>query len=95
MNRIADLVEAKLDVFAEAESRDQGKPVWLAKAVDIPRVVHNFRFFASGILHTMDTYVLVYLFLSHCPPFCFFLTLPQFSFSSLPQVYPHFGGRCD
>jgi len=55
MNRIADLVESRLDEFAEAESRDQGKPVWLAKAVDIPRVCLNFRFFASGILHTINT----------------------------------------
>lgn len=55
MNQIADLVESRLDEFAEAESRDQGKPVWLAKAVDIPRVCLNFRFFASGILHIINT----------------------------------------
>ena len=55
MNKIADLIEAKFDQFAEAESQDQGKPVWLAKAVDVPRAVHNFRFFASGILHTVGT----------------------------------------
>ena len=55
LNKIADIVESRLVEFAEAESRDQGKPVWLAKAVDIPRVVHNFRFFASGILHTINT----------------------------------------
>ena len=55
MMKIADLVEAQIDNFAAAESRDQGKPVWLAKAVDIPRVCHNFRFFASCVLHTLDT----------------------------------------
>lgn len=55
MNKIADLVETRLDEFAIAESRDQGKPVWLAKAVDIPRLCHNFRFFASAIMHTIDT----------------------------------------
>ena len=55
MNKIADLVEARLEEFAGAESRDQGKPVWLAKAVDIPRVIHNFRFFASGCQHVIDT----------------------------------------
>jgi len=49
--KIADLVEKRFDEFAEAESRDQGKPVWLAKLVDIPRVIHNFRFFATSILH--------------------------------------------
>ena len=55
MNKIADLVETRLDEFAQAESRDQGKPVWLAKAIDIPRCVHNFRFFASGCQHVIDT----------------------------------------
>lgn len=40
-----------MEEFAEAESRDQGKPVSLARTVDIPRVSSNFRFFASAILH--------------------------------------------
>lgn len=57
MMKIADIVESRIDEFALAESRDQGKPVWLAKAVDINRVCHNFRFFASGILHSIHTYV--------------------------------------
>eukprot|EP00795_Rhopilema_esculentum_P008611 gene8611-14623_t len=51
MMKIADLLEARLEEFAKAESRDQGKPVWLAKTVDIPRAVHNFRFFSSAVLH--------------------------------------------
>lgn len=50
--RIADLIEADLDRFARAESVDTGKPLRLAKAVDIPRAVANFRFFATAILHT-------------------------------------------
>ncbi|CAN8005990.1 unnamed protein product [Ixodes hexagonus] len=45
--RIADLIESRLDEFSQAESRDQGKPVWLARTVDIPRAVHNFRHFAT------------------------------------------------
>ena len=53
--KIADQIEARQDEFAEAESRDQGKPVWLAKKIDIPRAIHNFRFFATGILHTIET----------------------------------------
>lgn len=53
--KIADLIEQRLDEFAEAESRDQGKPVWLARKVDVPRAVLNFRFFATGILHSIDT----------------------------------------
>ncbi|XP_071503218.1 2-aminomuconic semialdehyde dehydrogenase-like [Diadema antillarum] len=55
MNKIADLIEANLDELAQLESRDQGKPVWLARAIDIPRAVHNFRFFASFILHTRNS----------------------------------------
>eukprot|EP00049_Salpingoeca_infusionum_P001294 m.47117 g.47117 ORF g.47117 m.47117 type:complete len:514 (-) comp10959_c1_seq2:1367-2908(-) len=51
LNRIADAIEANLDIFALAESRDQGKPLWLAKKVDIPRAVYNFRFFAGAILY--------------------------------------------
>ena len=51
MLRVAQLIEDRLDIFAEAESLDNGKPVSLAKAVDIPRAVSNFRFFATGILH--------------------------------------------
>ena len=51
MRKIADLIESKLDEFAEAESRDQGKPVLLAKKVDIPRACLNFRFFASTIIN--------------------------------------------
>lgn len=47
--KIADLIEANLDRLAEAESKDNGKPLWLAKAVDIPRASANFRFFAHAI----------------------------------------------
>jgi aminomuconate-semialdehyde/2-hydroxymuconate-6-semialdehyde dehydrogenase len=48
LNRIADRLEARLDEFAQAESRDSGKPVALARAVDIPRAVSNLRFFAAA-----------------------------------------------
>ncbi len=51
LHKIANLIEKNLDVFAVAESRDQGKPVWLARTMDIPRAVENFRFFAGAILH--------------------------------------------
>ena len=47
--KVADLIEANLDRLAEAESKDNGKPLWLAKAVDIPRASANFRFFAHAI----------------------------------------------
>ncbi|MFK7950204.1 MAG: aldehyde dehydrogenase [Saprospiraceae bacterium] len=47
--KIADLIEEQLDVLAKAESKDNGKPLWLAKAIDIPRASSNFRFFANAI----------------------------------------------
>ena len=47
--RISELLEANLQRFAEAESKDNGKPVSLAKAVDIPRAASNFRFFGNAI----------------------------------------------
>ena len=50
--RIADAIEARLDDLARDESTDTGKPVALARAVDIPRAVANLRFFATAILHT-------------------------------------------
>ncbi|MDY2587015.1 aldehyde dehydrogenase [Winogradskyella aquimaris] len=47
--KISELLEANLDRFAEAESKDNGKPVSLAKIVDIPRAASNFRFFGNAI----------------------------------------------
>lgn len=49
MLRISELIETKLDKLAEAESKDNGKPFLLAKAIDIPRASSNFRFFANAI----------------------------------------------
>jgi aminomuconate-semialdehyde/2-hydroxymuconate-6-semialdehyde dehydrogenase len=49
--KLADLIEQHLDELAELESRDNGKTVALAKRLDIPRAVTNFRFFATAILH--------------------------------------------
>ncbi|XP_073529331.1 2-aminomuconic semialdehyde dehydrogenase isoform X2 [Phyllobates terribilis] len=51
MNNLADLIENQLEEFAQAESKDQGKTITFARTVDIPRSVHNFRFFASSIRH--------------------------------------------
>jgi aminomuconate-semialdehyde/2-hydroxymuconate-6-semialdehyde dehydrogenase len=50
--RIADLIERDLEKFARAESIDTGKPLSLARGLDIPRAASNFRFFATAILHT-------------------------------------------
>lgn len=49
--KLADLIEQNLDELARLESEDNGKPVALAKRLDIPRAVANFRFFATAILH--------------------------------------------
>ena len=48
--KISDAILSRLDEFAEAESRDNGKPIWLAKQVDIPRAAQNFKFFATAIM---------------------------------------------
>src|SRR5262245_54146688 len=39
--KLADLIDSNLDPLAEAESRDSGKPVSLARSVDIPRAAAN------------------------------------------------------
>ena len=49
LDRIADSLEASFDEIAELESRDTGKPISLARAVDANRSVANFRFFAGLI----------------------------------------------
>jgi aminomuconate-semialdehyde/2-hydroxymuconate-6-semialdehyde dehydrogenase len=48
---IAQRIETNLEQLAQAESADTGKPIRLARTVDIPRAAHNFRFFATAILH--------------------------------------------
>ena len=48
--RIADGIDKRFEELAEAESKDNGKPLWLAKKVDIPRASSNMRFFANAIL---------------------------------------------
>ncbi len=48
--KLADLIRRDLDLLAAAESLDNGKPVHVAKNLDIPRSESNFRFFASAIL---------------------------------------------
>ncbi|MFA6045960.1 MAG: aldehyde dehydrogenase [Phycisphaerales bacterium] len=49
---LADQIDKRLDDLAKAESTDTGKPISLAKRVDIPRAATNFRFFAGAVLHT-------------------------------------------
>ncbi|MGO2102830.1 MAG: aldehyde dehydrogenase [Psychroflexus halocasei] len=47
--KIADLIDENFEKLAKAESIDNGKPLGLAKAVDIPRAAANFRFYAKAI----------------------------------------------
>ena len=48
LERLADALEARLEDFARAEARDGGKPIRLAREVEIPRAVANLRFFAHA-----------------------------------------------
>jgi len=50
LERIASLIESEHERFAQAESRDTGKPVWLTRKVDIYRAAANFRFFATAAM---------------------------------------------
>ena len=49
LGKIAYTITQKLDFLAKAEARDNGKPLSLAKAIDIPRAAANFQYFADAI----------------------------------------------
>ncbi|GAB4410458.1 MAG: 5-carboxymethyl-2-hydroxymuconate semialdehyde dehydrogenase [Bacteroidia bacterium] len=49
LTRIADELVRRSETLALAESCDNGKPLTLARRVDIPRAAHNFRFFAQAL----------------------------------------------
>lgn len=49
LSNISILIKNNLDVLAEAETKDNGKPLALAKEIDIPRASSNFQFFANAI----------------------------------------------
>ncbi len=62
LHRIADLIEENQEELALAESKDNGKPVWLANKVDIPRASQNIRFFANAITqYSTEAYDMVEL----------------------------------
>ncbi len=48
MQRLADALETRIEDFAQAESRDAGKPLRLVREIEIPRAVANLRFFAAA-----------------------------------------------
>src|SRR5580658_830596 len=45
--RIADLIDEHADQLAELESLDNGKPLAIAKAADIPGAARTFRYYAG------------------------------------------------
>lgn len=47
LHRLADLVEARGEDLATADSRDMGRPVSQMLSKDVPRTAANFRFFAD------------------------------------------------
>jgi aminomuconate-semialdehyde/2-hydroxymuconate-6-semialdehyde dehydrogenase len=49
VERLADRLEERLEELASLEASDTGKPLSLARSLDIPRSVLNFRFFADYV----------------------------------------------
>ena len=48
LERLADAIEARLDEFAQVEASDGGKPLALARDIEIPRAISNQRFIAHA-----------------------------------------------
>lgn len=48
LNKLADLMEARADEFAQAESIDNGKPVGVCRERDVPRGIENLRTFSDA-----------------------------------------------
>jgi aminomuconate-semialdehyde/2-hydroxymuconate-6-semialdehyde dehydrogenase len=48
---VADGISKRFDELVAAESRDNGKPLKLARKVDIPRAIANFKFYATAAMH--------------------------------------------
>lgn len=47
INRLADLMEQNIDELAELESLDNGKPVSVAKSIDMTLSISVFRYYAG------------------------------------------------
>lgn len=59
LRRIADGIESQLESLALAESIDSGKPLALARRLDIPRAAQNFTFFADAITqHSSESHLM-------------------------------------
>lgn len=49
LEKIAGGIQNRFEEFAKAESEDNGKPISLARTVDIPRAISNFQFYARAV----------------------------------------------
>jgi aldehyde dehydrogenase len=49
LNRIADRMEANLELLAVAETWDNGKPIRETRAADVPLAIDHFRYFAGVV----------------------------------------------
>jgi aminomuconate-semialdehyde/2-hydroxymuconate-6-semialdehyde dehydrogenase len=57
MHAAAALIDERREEFADAETRDMGKPISEARTKDVPRAAYNLRFFADFAEHThTETY---------------------------------------
>ena len=51
LEKISQGIENRMEELALAESTDNGKPLWLARSVDIPRAKDNFKFYSTAVRH--------------------------------------------
>lgn len=49
LRKLSQLIEDNIDELAMAETIDNGKPIDVSRAVDIPRAAYNLRFYADAI----------------------------------------------
>jgi phenylacetaldehyde dehydrogenase len=47
ISKLADLIEARAEKFAHLETLDNGKPLTIARAVDVALVIDHFRYYAG------------------------------------------------
>jgi aldehyde dehydrogenase len=68
LNRVADRLEENLELFALAETIDNGKPIRETRAADVPLAIDHFRYFAGciraeeGAISTIDENTIAYHF---------------------------------
>jgi aldehyde dehydrogenase len=68
LNKIADRMEANLEMLAVAETWDNGKPIREALAADLPLAIDHFRYFAGciraqeGSISQIDEHTVAYHF---------------------------------